>query len=953
MPLRVTRQATEFLGTVTSTLRMSRQRVEFLGSVPSSLRISRQNIEYLIPFKHFFINHDLTFTYNILANAIRSRSVEMGALLFQTIIVGGARYSQNVIETLTSDIIIYNQEKGEYETISSGLSQNVDRLLIGNREIKHGILFDSEIEYVYIKSIAIPANVSSTLSINQTVNVSKIKNVIHTLNFTQNITILKTRNIQDTITFEQNIETAKILTASIASTLNLNSIFTYTQNENTNFVLCNYYPFIGQAIIGPQAPSPNPPILYNFNEIILTSDSNSISLRNPELGDRDRLSFQRINRETRGGTLIVYANPEWPRSQQLVLEIRGLSETKSQDLLTFIQNSLGQNIELRDWEGREWGGLITSIQEPIIRNSECNNAITIEFEGGYLYRPSVTTPLLTLDQIIKVCKFGRGIMSDIIFDQDIARNIICNRALSSSISIDFNIILNTILSRLIESNITLDSIIISNMIRPRSISSDITFNHEITVQKILGRVVSSTLYITDQVTQPTTRYWIKSGAAGNWSDAANWAFDSGGSGGAGKPNSFDFVYFNANGLANCNIDTNIDIKNLSLISAYTGTLTNTTYNLDIELDTIIGNTATLLGSGIWTIGGSIDYSGCTTLTYNTATIKLQSTKAGTNYWIAGANVIDQIEINGNITGSNPKVNTLLKVNAILTLPSAYLDTYAYTDIHIYDDGQITGAGTICMSNTREGHGILTQNGAITVSTLRLHRWLSTGILTPGIYAPTILKITQDTVTLRTVKLSSGNYDFNCNIQIDISSTGNQELNNTNNPNINVTGNITVNKTSTGIFVWTQGTGTLTFNGTVNQNINLDALSVEDIVINKASGTLTLMDHVTTDSFDLQYGTINFGNKNITSEGNFTISSNANVVGTSLNGSTITVSGNLSLNGSSGDLLDLVATSTWYLQVTGTATANYVNVAYSNAAGYTTVTATNSTDSGNNTNWNFV
>ena len=79
---------------------------------------------------------------------------------------------------------------------------------------------------------------------------------------------------------------------------------------------------------------------------------------------------------------------------------------------------------------------------------------------------------------------------------------------------------------------------------------------------------------------------------------------------------------------------------------------------------------------------------------------------------------------------------------------------------------------------------------------------------------------------------------------------------------------------------------------------------------------------------------------------------ANVTASGFIGSTITVGGNFSASGHSGALLTLNPASAWYLNVAGTASASYVNAAYSNASGGTLISQTNSTNGGNNTNWNF-
>jgi hypothetical protein len=79
---------------------------------------------------------------------------------------------------------------------------------------------------------------------------------------------------------------------------------------------------------------------------------------------------------------------------------------------------------------------------------------------------------------------------------------------------------------------------------------------------------------------------------------------------------------------------------------------------------------------------------------------------------------------------------------------------------------------------------------------------------------------------------------------------------------------------------------------------------------------------------------------------------SNITSSGFIGSTITVGGNFSASGNSGALLTLNPSSTWRLNVAGTATADYVNVDYSDASGGTLISQTNSTDGGHNTNWGF-
>ena len=86
-------------------------------------------------------------------------------------------------------------------------------------------------------------------------------------------------------------------------------------------------------------------------------------------------------------------------------------------------------------------------------------------------------------------------------------------------------------------------------------------------------------------------------------------------------------------------------------------------------------------------------------------------------------------------------------------------------------------------------------------------------------------------------------------------------------------------------------------------------------------------------------------------GNFTVSSGTTSSLANLTGRTITVGGNASLAGQSGNLLNLNA-GAWTLIVTGTLTAQYANLAGSDASGGSQGTATLSRNGGSNSNWFF-
>ena len=145
----------------------------------------------------------------------------------------------------------------------------------------------------------------------------------------------------------------------------------------TGSIQFQYHPFIGEGAAGiagpPPATLPGPlaGITARFQLVWPAAGeaTDSVTLRAPNLGNKDRLSFNRVSRETRGGTLIVFADPVWPKIQTLALSFSGLSEAESQDLLAFLEAHLGQEVGLIDWEQRYWRGVVMTPEEPVTEDS--------------------------------------------------------------------------------------------------------------------------------------------------------------------------------------------------------------------------------------------------------------------------------------------------------------------------------------------------------------------------------------------------------------------------------------------------------------------------------------------------------------------------------------------------------------------------------------------------------
>lgn len=461
------------------------------------------------------------------------------------------------------------------------------------------------------------------------------------------------------------------------------------------------------------------------------------------------------------------------------------------------------------------------------------------------------------------------------------------------------------------------------------------------------------------------RYWI-SDVAANWNDAANWSTSSGGAGGASVPGSSDLAIFDAQGTGNCRLSAAIDVAGISF-AGYTAALDGATDDLNHTVGTsgVVYSSGTptfSLGDGTWTCAGTWDVRSVT-VAYNDGTIVLSgsSKNAYFNRDGTGSPTCKNVTISGTITVPNVAYATFtmrgtLNVTGTLTISvsggrSVRLISGATATVQI--GGVVTGAGTIAFESIDSAAtGITTMAGTWSLARTEFWPRFSGFTITPATYGGTLVIDTGNSVNAVKWEPSAGAYTFETfvvevagvTITIDCS---------VNNPNLTFTGAVTIAANG----AWTKGTGTITFSGAADQAVDFDDVTIEDVVIDKSAGTVTFTDGFTTDSFTLTAGTIAFGTTpdTITSGGNWTIGANGQVNPTNLGGWTWAVGGNLSLSGESGDLLNLAASAAWHLHVTGTATASYVNAAYSDASGYTEIDADDgtNTDGGNNVNWAFA
>lgn len=100
----------------------------------------------------------------------------------------------------------------------------------------------------------------------------------------------------------------------------------------------------------------------------------------PEYGNENVLEFQRINRRTRAGDLVVFRDTDWPQTETLNLNFDFCSEREANDLLELIEASTGSLLQYEDHEGTIWQGFFANTDAAITASRRQGNEVSIAFQ---------------------------------------------------------------------------------------------------------------------------------------------------------------------------------------------------------------------------------------------------------------------------------------------------------------------------------------------------------------------------------------------------------------------------------------------------------------------------------------------------------------------------------------------------------------------------------------------
>jgi hypothetical protein len=245
-----------------------------------------------------------------------------------------------------------------------------------------------------IGRVPITYSVTHTLNL---VDVASMSDVDGVLSFVQTVTVGKSKTTSSTLNLNHAVVVTGVFMRSVVDDLGIGHAFTWVEDSPCNRK--SYSPFYGEntipgAVLPPSASLPivqGNPVSDRF--LLYTpargARTTTVTLRAPELDNRDRNAYTRVARETRGGKLYVYADPNWPKVRTMVVTVIGLLKTDVESYQAFLQSTLGQEIGVTDWEGRQWAGVIVNPDEPITQDGKDMWTITFSLEGELLegYHP--------------------------------------------------------------------------------------------------------------------------------------------------------------------------------------------------------------------------------------------------------------------------------------------------------------------------------------------------------------------------------------------------------------------------------------------------------------------------------------------------------------------------------------------------------------------------------------
>lgn len=290
--------------------------------------------------------------------------------------------TNNIRQESVTSTLVFISEAEDRASFKEAISQFMllEQVAVGHVGVRH-VGVGNFISFVQKVGRAFQTSVTTTITF---VSEGARKNIgISTLAFVSTATAAKGSEIESEIEFVHEAIANGEYTREAENEIEFNQAVAYYLLSDC--VKKEYNPFIGASTehlfpvpsaVAPTLAAATLTLTYPY-----VTPTSTLELRNPDFSNRDRLNFNRINRATRGGSLIVYADSIWPKMQSLQVTVSWLKGQQLSDLRTFLLDSLGQEIGFLDNENRQWRGFITNPDLNLTHAQKHDRQIILEFEG--------------------------------------------------------------------------------------------------------------------------------------------------------------------------------------------------------------------------------------------------------------------------------------------------------------------------------------------------------------------------------------------------------------------------------------------------------------------------------------------------------------------------------------------------------------------------------------------
>ena len=264
-------------------------------------------------------------------------------------------------------LAVYQTETDGSQTVVSGLTQSVvAQQAIINKSITSYLSLAQSSGQVHEETV------SSTLTLTQ--DMFRVYTTTSNLLLTQTVTGTASKGTSSTLDLTSEVDFNIDATVNGNTTLSLTqAISYYLIDENSDKVYNQFGPLPAAPTLGTATLT----LTHPYAAPTLT-----VILRNPEFGNTEDITFTRINRETRAGTLRIFTDPNWPVIERLSVEVNNLKASDKTSLLQFFNDSLGKEVGFLDHENRQWRGFIVNPDAAVSETRRGRFTVSFEFEGS-------------------------------------------------------------------------------------------------------------------------------------------------------------------------------------------------------------------------------------------------------------------------------------------------------------------------------------------------------------------------------------------------------------------------------------------------------------------------------------------------------------------------------------------------------------------------------------------